>query len=96
MMIAAFLERDSLFGPGLATRSKRFYPRRQNFGGAEGLDQTLERAAMEKVRIGIVGYGNIGWAVELSLRQNPDMTPAVVLTRRDPTGDQDPDLTPEL
>lgn len=39
---------------------------------------------MEKTRIGIIGYGNIGKAVELSLQQNFDMTPAVILTRRDP------------
>lgn len=35
MMIAASLEWDRRFSPGLATRSKRLYPRRQNFGGAE-------------------------------------------------------------
>ncbi len=49
---------------------------------------------MEKLRIGIVGYGNVGRAVELSLRQNPDMMAAVVLTRRDPRGIRT--LTPGL
>lgn len=39
---------------------------------------------MDKIKIGIVGYGNIGKAVELAIRQNADMTPAVILTRRPP------------
>jgi diaminopimelate dehydrogenase len=39
---------------------------------------------MDKIRIGIVGYGNIGKAVELAIRQNADMDPAVILTRRPP------------
>jgi diaminopimelate dehydrogenase len=39
---------------------------------------------MDKIRIGIVGYGNIGKAVELAIQQNADMGPAVILTRRPP------------
>jgi diaminopimelate dehydrogenase len=39
---------------------------------------------MDKIKIGIVGYGNIGKAVELAIRQNVDMAPAVILTRRPP------------
>jgi len=39
---------------------------------------------MEKIRIGIVGYGNIGKAAELAIRQNADMDLGVILTRRDP------------
>lgn len=39
---------------------------------------------MDKIMIGIVGYGNIGKAVELAIRQNADMAPAVILTRRPP------------
>ncbi|MDR1692568.1 MAG: diaminopimelate dehydrogenase [Oscillospiraceae bacterium] len=35
-----------------------------------------------KIRIGIVGYGNIGMAAETVLRQTPDMELAAVLTRR--------------
>lgn len=38
----------------------------------------------EKIRIGIVGYGNIGRGVELAVRQNPDMELAAFFTRRDP------------
>ena len=40
---------------------------------------------MEKIRIGIAGYGNLGRGVECALRQNPDMELAGVFTRRDPT-----------
>lgn len=39
---------------------------------------------MDKIRIGIVGYGNLGRGTELAVRQNPDMELACVFTRRDP------------
>jgi diaminopimelate dehydrogenase len=38
----------------------------------------------KQIRIGIVGYGNIGKAVELAIDQNPDMILAGIFTRRDP------------
>ena len=40
---------------------------------------------MSKIRIGIVGYGNLGRGTELALRQNPDMELTCVFTRRDPS-----------
>ena len=40
---------------------------------------------MEKIRIGIVGYGNLGRGVELSLFQNSDMELIAVFSRRDPS-----------
>ena len=36
------------------------------------------------IRIGIMGYGNLGRGVECSLKQNPDMKLTAVFTRRDP------------
>ena len=39
---------------------------------------------MDKIRIGIVGYGNLGRGTELAIRQNPDTELACVFTRRDP------------
>lgn len=36
------------------------------------------------MKIGILGYGNLGRGVECAVRQNPDMELAVVFTRRDP------------
>ena len=39
---------------------------------------------MEKIRIGIMGYGNLGRGVELAVRQNEDMELVAVFTRRDP------------
>lgn len=39
---------------------------------------------MEKIKIGIVGYGNIGRGVEAAISQNEDMELAAVFTRRDP------------
>ena len=36
------------------------------------------------IRVGIVGYGNLGRGVELALRQNPDMKLSAFFTRRDP------------
>ena len=39
---------------------------------------------MSKVRVGIVGYGNVGRGVEVALKQNPDMELVAVFTRRAP------------
>ncbi len=36
------------------------------------------------IRIGILGYGNLGRGVESAIRQNPDMELTAVFTRRDP------------
>ncbi len=40
---------------------------------------------MNKIRIGIIGYGNIGKGVEAAIKQNPDLEMAGVFTRRDPS-----------
>lgn len=37
------------------------------------------------IRIGILGYGNLGRGVECAIRQNPDMELAAVFTRRNPS-----------
>ena len=39
---------------------------------------------MSKIRIGIVGFGNIGRGVEQAIKRNEDMELAAVFTRRDP------------
>ena len=36
------------------------------------------------IRIGILGYGNLGRGIECAIRQNPDMELTAVFTRRDP------------
>ena len=36
------------------------------------------------IRVGIMGYGNLGKGVECAIRQNPDMELVAVFTRRDP------------
>ena len=36
------------------------------------------------IKIGIVGYGNLGRGVECAIRQNPDMELCAVFTRRKP------------
>lgn len=38
----------------------------------------------KQIRVGIVGYGNLGRGVEMALAQNPDMELVGVFTRRDP------------
>ncbi|NLX70431.1 MAG: diaminopimelate dehydrogenase [Clostridiales bacterium] len=38
----------------------------------------------QKIRIGIVGYGNLGRGVETAVRQNPDIELVAVFTRRPP------------
>lgn len=37
-----------------------------------------------KIRVGIVGYGNLGQGVELAINQNPDLQLIAIFTRRDP------------
>ncbi|ADY51819.1 diaminopimelate dehydrogenase [Pseudopedobacter saltans DSM 12145] len=37
------------------------------------------------LRVGIVGYGNLGKGVELAIKQNPDMELVAVFTRRQPS-----------
>ena len=36
------------------------------------------------IRIGIVGYGNLGKGVELAIQENSDMELAAIFTRRNP------------
>ena len=38
-----------------------------------------------KIRIGILGYGNLGRGVECSIKQNDDLELVGVFTRRDPS-----------
>lgn len=41
---------------------------------------------MQKIRLGIVGYGNLGRGVQYAAKQNSDMEVVAVFTRRDPAG----------
>ena len=43
---------------------------------------------MEKIKVGIIGYGNIGRGVELAIGQNEDMELKAIFTRRDPASIQ--------
>lgn len=43
-----------------------------------------EEEMEEKIRVGIVGYGNLGRGVELALAQNPDFQLEAIFTRRNP------------
>ena len=36
------------------------------------------------IKIGILGYGNLGRGIECAIKQNDDMELAAVFTRRDP------------
>ncbi len=40
---------------------------------------------MQKIRLGIVGYGNLGRGVQYAVSQNADMEVVAVFTRRDPS-----------
>ncbi len=46
------------------------------------------------MRIGILGYGNLGRGVEAAIKQNPDMELVAVITRRNP--DSETILTPDV
>ncbi|HHU13347.1 MAG TPA: diaminopimelate dehydrogenase, partial [Clostridiaceae bacterium] len=37
------------------------------------------------IRLGIIGYGNLGKGAELAIRQNPDLALTGIFTRRDPS-----------
>lgn len=39
----------------------------------------------KKIRIGVLGYGNLGRGVECAIKQSPDMELKAVFTRRDPS-----------
>ena len=39
---------------------------------------------MNKIRVAITGYGNLGKSTEVGIRQNPDMELVGVFTRRNP------------
>ena len=51
---------------------------------AARLQYMKEGNYMNKIRIGIVGYGNIGRGVELAVERNDDMELVAVVTRRNP------------
>lgn len=38
-----------------------------------------------KIRVAIMGYGNLGRGIQCALRQNDDMELVAVFTRRDPS-----------
>jgi len=44
----------------------------------------MNQAIRNQIRVGIVGYGNLGRGAELALKQNTDMTLVGIFTRRDP------------
>jgi len=39
----------------------------------------------KQIKVGLIGYGNVGKGVELAVEQNPDMVLEGIFTRRDPT-----------
>ena len=42
------------------------------------------RKEVENMRVGILGYGNLGRGIECAIKQNPDMELVAVFTRRNP------------
>ncbi|TDF97080.1 diaminopimelate dehydrogenase [Paenibacillus piri] len=46
----------------------------------------VEVISLHKIRVGIVGYGNLGRGVEMAIRQNVDMELIAIFTRRQPEG----------
>src|SRR5690606_20443992 len=45
----------------------------------------MENIVKTILRVGIVGYGNLGKGAELAIKQNPDMELIAIFTRRPPT-----------
>lgn len=50
----------------------------------DNISQMAEKEKKMSIKIGILGYGNLGKGVECAIRQNDDMELAAVFTRRDP------------
>ncbi|ERI70561.1 diaminopimelate dehydrogenase [Clostridium sp. KLE 1755] len=48
------------------------------------IKKIFQRRIQMSIRIGILGYGNLGRGVECAIKQNPDMELAAVFTRRAP------------
>ena len=49
-----------------------------------GIRETVKSEVYMSIRVGILGYGNLGRGIELGIRQNPDMELVAVFTRRAP------------
>ena len=49
-----------------------------------GKNKTITGEITMTIRIGIMGYGNLGRGIECAVKQNSDMELAAVFTRRDP------------
>src|SRR5690625_353879 len=47
----------------------------------------------EKIKVGIVGYGNLGRGAELAIKQQPDMELVAVFSRRGKVETVDPNVT---
>lgn len=45
----------------------------------------MKKTTIDNLRIGIIGYGNLGKGVEKAIKQNPDMELVAVFTRRQPS-----------
>ena len=43
------------------------------------------KAQNNRIRVGIIGYGNLGRGVEMAISQNQDMELVGIFTRRDPS-----------
>lgn len=48
------------------------------------LEANLEKLMTQPIRLGILGYGNLGRGVEAAIKHNPDMRLVGIFTRRDP------------
>ncbi len=51
---------------------------------SDGIRECPAKGEQMGIRIGILGYGNLGRGVECAIRQNPDMELKAVFTRRNP------------
>ena len=59
-------------------------------GGNHGIGKAIaclfeQEGVSMSIRIGILGYGNLGRGVECAVEENPDMELVAVFTRRDPS-----------
>ena len=74
---------DGVFLAALRRMREKDERLKLRFGSLPLINLKEERNSMG-IKIGILGYGNLGKGVECAVRQNSDMELAAIFTRRDP------------
>ncbi len=81
------LSDDQFMQPGICVEASQIpliAEQNLRFCSRSSASSASEWKGKMSIKIGILGYGNLGRGVECAIKQNPDMELAAVFTRRDP------------